>query len=303
MRTRMVYRYVHRPARADGQGVARDAARPRAREPGDGRRGDARGRRPRRGLRRHRRDRGLRGARRVGRPLRDVARSAPTSSRSSSSGSPTAGADAVADAVQRRRPAQHPARPEHGQPAGRRRRCPTRSRRCASSGVPFDADVGLAPGRRRPGRAADPARWRHRRRGRQRQRARLALGRGQHRQVPPDHLRLLAHPGHLVPGRRRGRRADDPHLRPVRGPALALVARPDPAVLPGALGAVPLDPGRRTAACASRRTSSPVVDLNVGRACRDPWMDLDRLGRRWVTAPPTSLGNWCRASGRRPDLP
>ena len=38
------------------------------------------------------------------------------------------------------------------------------------------------------------------------------------RPLQADHLRLLAHPGDLVPRRRRRRRADDPDLRPVRGP-------------------------------------------------------------------------------------
>ena len=60
----------------------------------------------------------------------------------------------------------------------------------------------------------------------------------------------------LVPGRRPGRRPDDPHLRPVRGPGLALVAGPDPDVLEGQVGVVPVHACRRSPSSWSGRSGS-----------------------------------------------
>ena len=56
------------------------------------------------------------------------------------------------------------------------------------------------------------------------------------------HLRLLAHPGDLVPRRRRRRHEDDPDLRPVRGPDVALVEGPDRDVRQEAVGQLPVHP-------------------------------------------------------------
>ncbi len=116
-----------------------------------------------------------------------------------------------------------------------------RDRLAAAAGDPVRRPLGLAPGGRRPWRPADRARRRDRRLGRQRQRPRLALGGGQQRPLPPDHLRLLAHPGDRVPPRRPGQHPHDPDLRPVGEPALAVVDRPDAAVRRGRVGALPVD--------------------------------------------------------------
>ena len=82
LRTRMVYRYVI-DALAKGKITPDCAARLRAPEPGDGRRGDGRERRPGQGLRGRRRRRRLPRARGLGQALQRRAAAATRSSRSS----------------------------------------------------------------------------------------------------------------------------------------------------------------------------------------------------------------------------
>ncbi len=65
---------------------------------------------------------------------------------------------------------------------------------------------------------------------------------GEQEQVPADHLRLLAHPGDLVPRGREGRRPDDPDLRPERGPDVAVLRATRPSCSGPASGSA--SPGR-----------------------------------------------------------
>ena len=109
-----------------------------------------------------------------------------------------------------------------------------------SQGVPLDASMGIAPGRRRPGRQAHPAGRRHGRRGRERQRSGVVHAGPEQGPLQAGHLRLLAHPGDQLHEPRQGPGPDDPDLQPVREPAVAVVAGPDRAVLKGQVGDVPV---------------------------------------------------------------
>ena len=244
MRTRMVYRYVqdrlagpmgsHRPAGVAGdlrghEHENRVMAAEVMRANGDlDTLCDATGRDPRRAR-----------PARLGRPLGRAAPWAPTSSRSSWPGCPTR-----ACGGRRSTPAEPLNTPRDlndPQPAGppgdgRRHRRPCASE--ASPSTPTWGSLQVAGDRGAPpiplgGGTGDAvgnanalaSRWPEDNTDRYR----------------ADHLRLLAHPGDLVPGRRRGRRPHDPDLRPVRGPDLAVVGGPDADLRQGQLGALPLD--------------------------------------------------------------
>ena len=174
----------------------------------------------------------------------------------------------------------------------------------ASKNIPMNATWGSLQVAGDTRRSADPARRWAGRRGRQRQRTGLAQPGDQHREVQADHLRLLAHPGDLVPRQRRHRHQDDPHLRPVRGPDLTLVEGPDPDVRQEAVGQLPVHglPDQQPADLeGDGHRLAELEDQLLDAAAdlvADPAHDVDRLAGRVGRGP--SPRSACRGStGRR----
>ena len=305
MRTRMVYQLRHRPAGAGGRHRRSRRAALRGREHQnrrDGRRGDAR-----------RTATSTRSAPPPARPRRAQAlrrgTAAPTGPRVGTHlfeafvAAAARRSGGVADAVRRRRPAAHPARPRTSPTRRSSRRCRTRSTPSATPEVPFDARWGSL--QVAGDRGAPP----------------IPLGGGtgdavgnanalasrdpcdntdRYRPITYGSSHIQAVP-FLDGGRVDARtiltygQSEDPHL--------ALVERPDPALRRRALGRLPLDRPADRARTPSGGSSSRRLrggsrsdgDLDGGR--RQPGGPLTRLAVRPVSPRPGEAG---RPGAHRP---